>query len=449
MRAIPVRLLAALFLLKSVGAAAMGLLQAYELALQNDPTYLSALHENEAGQQNLAMGRSRLLPNLSLDYQQNRNLLNINSTTGINTASQQMTYLGQVTTLSMRQPLFNLADYAAYRQGEAQANYSSAQFSDHSQDLVLRVVQAYTDALYAGDQLSLVEAQLSAYQEQMHANEIRYRKGDGTITDLLETRSKYAQVQAQLIEAQNQVEAQKRTLSGIVGKEVASLSPLADKFTPLPLKPAEFRDWQTIALAHNADISSKRYAVEASHREVQKDKAGHLPQLDLVASVSKNNQGSIYTFNQDMYVRSIGVEMNMPIYAGGYVTALSRQAAANFERAQSDLAEASNKVMVDLFKQYGLVLSSTSRIGALEKAVDAASLLVKATRKSIKGGERVNLDLLDAQAQYYEARRDLARARYDYLNSFLRLNYDAGILGPDTVRMVAGHFVSDLAAPSP
>ena len=432
-------------LLNSAGASAMGLMQAYDAALQNDPTYRSAIHEHEAGEENLALGRSKLLPNLSFDYQQNRNLLNITTTTGQNTGSQQMTYLGQVTTLSMRQPLFNLGDYASYKQGRAQADYSRAQFSGKGQDLVLRVVQAYTDALYAGDQLDLAKAQSAAYEELMHANELKLSKGEGTRTDVLETQSKYALVQAQVIEAQDQVEAMKRTLSGIVGTEIRDLDPLTENFSPLPLHPDSFPEWKTIALDRNADIEAQRYAVEATRLEVQKDLSGHAPQLDFVASISKNNQGSIYTFNQDMYVRSAGVELSMPIYSGGYVSALSRQASANFERSKSDLDDKTNKLLVDLYKQYGMVLSSTARIEALEKAVDAAKLLIKATRMSIKGGERVNIDLLDAQQQYYQARRDLARARYDYINSYLHLNYDAGTLSPDDLRKMAGYFIPGIS----
>lgn len=431
----------------SIGhASAMGLMDAYEEAYQNDPTFRSAVHERDAGEQNLAMGRSRLLPNISLSYAQNRNLLNITTTTSQQGSfSQQQVYNGKVTTLQMRQPIINLGSYAGYRQGQAQADYSDAQFSSHAQDLALRVVQAYTDVLNAADQLDLAKAQLSAYEEEMHVNEIKLQKGEGTRTDVLETQSKYALVEAQVIEAQDQLDAMKRTLSGIVGKDVGELNPLSASFKPLQLNPEDFNDWKTIAISKNQDLKSQRYAIEASRQEVNKNRAGHAPQLDLVASISRNNDGSIYTFNQDMYVRSAGIELNVPLFAGGYVNAATRQASANFERAQSDLDDKTNKLMVDLFKQYHAVRSSTARIEALEKAVEAARLLTEATRMSIKGGERINLDLLNAQAQYYQARRDLAKARYDYINSYLHLNFDAGTLDPDSLRMVAGYFIPGMS----
>ncbi len=418
---------------------ALGLEEALDAALQNDPTYRSAQHERDAGAQNVALGRSKLLPNLSLDYQKGTNLLGI-SNVGSPQPGQQVNYISEVTTLSLRQPLFNLGDMAMYRQGKAQANYSDAQFSGHAQDLILRLVQAYTDVLYAQDQLDLVQAQHTAYGEQMKANERLFQKGQGTLTDTLETQSKYALSESQVIEAQENLATVKRSFNSIVGTDVPDLEPLTDEFHPSPLDPEDFEGWKALALDHNPEITAQKYAVDASAQEVKKDQAGHAPQLDLVGSVSRNNQGSIYTFAQDMFVRSIGIELSIPLYAGGYVTALSSQAKANMERAQADLDDKTNKVLVDLYKQYGLVLSSFARIRALEQAVNSAQQLIKATRMSILGGERVNLDLLNAQSQYYQARRDLAKARYDYLNSYLHLNADAGTLSRDDVQRLAHYF---------
>ena len=418
---------------------ALGLEEALDAALQNDPTYRSAQHERDAGAQNVALGRSKLLPNLSLDYQKGTNLLGI-SNVGSPQPGQQVNYISEVTTLSLRQPLFNLGDMAMYRQGKAQANYSDAQFSGHAQDLILRLVQAYTDVLYAQDQLDLVQAQHTAYGEQMKANERLFQKGQGTLTDTLETQSKYALSESQVIEAQENLATVKRSFNAIVGTDIVDLEPLTDEFHPAPLDPSDFDEWKSLALDHNPDITAQRYAVDASEQEVKKDQAGHSPQLDLVGSVSRNNQGTIYTFAQDMFVRSIGIELSIPLYAGGYVTALSSQAKANMERAQADLDDKINKVLVDLYKQYGLVLSSFARIRALEQAVNSAQQLIKATRMSIQGGERVNLDLLNAQSQYYQARRDLAKARYDYLNSYLHLNADAGTLTKDDIKRLAQYF---------
>ncbi len=343
----------------------LGLEEAYQAALQNDPMYRSAQHERDAGDQNLALGRSKLLPNLSIDYQKASNQLGITQVGGPSAPTQQFNYLSEVTTVQLRQPLFNLGDMAMYRQGRAQADYSDAQFSSRSQDLLLRLVQAYTDTLYANDQLELVQAQHAAYGEQMQSNQRTFQKGEGTLTDMLETQSRYAMSESQIIEAQQGLTTARRELTAMVGSEVVDLDPMMENFQPEPLDPSDFDSWKSIALDHNPDIAAQRHAVEASEQEVAKSQAGHAPQLDLIGSVSRNNQGSIYTYAQDMLVRTVGIELSIPLYAGGYVSALSSQAKANLEKARADLDDRSNKVVVDLYKQYGMVLTSYSRVAAL------------------------------------------------------------------------------------
>lgn len=437
-------LLAALLaslLFRAGGAWAIGLLQAYDEALQNDPTYRSAVYENKAGQENRAIGLSSLLPNLSMSYATNRNLLDMTTITNQGSYSSQPNYNGMVATLSLRQPLFNLADIARYQQGIAQAKYSQAQFSVHQQEFVVRLVSAYTDALYAEDQVTLAKAQGDAFEEQMRVNEQMFQKGEGTTTDELEAQSKLALSQAQLIESNDNLETARRTLATIVGKDVTQLDHLSGTFQVQIMQPGSFEDWKDIALANNAELTAQRYAVEASLQEMKKNRSGHMPQMDLVASISKNNAGSIYTYNQDMTVRSIGVEVSMPLYAGGYVSAMTSQADANYQRAKADLDDKTNKVLIELHKQFSLVLSSSARVNALVKAVDSSRLLVQATRQSIKGGVRTNLDLLNAQQQYYMALRDLAQARYNYLLSYLRLRLTGGTLSGGDLQKIAGYFV--------
>jgi protease secretion system outer membrane protein len=421
---------------------AIGLEEAYEEALQNDPVYRSAQYERDAGEKNLALGRSKLLPNVSIDYQKGTNLLGITNvgTSGLSLPGQQLNFVSQITTLSLRQPLFNLGNYATYRQGQAQANYSDAQFAGHAQDLGLRLVQAYTDALYARDQLNMVQAQHDTYGEQMRSNERMFQMGHGTLTDTLETQSKYALSESLVVEAQQNLEVSKRNLEIIVGEDLGELDPLCEDFHSVSDEQIGFDDWKSLATEHNPDIVAQRHAVEIADQEVNKSLAGHAPQLDLVGSISRNNQGTIYTYSQDMFERSIGVELNIPLYAGGYVSTLADQAKSNSKRARANLEDISNKIYVDLYRQHTSVQSSLRRIRALEQAVDTARKLIEATQKSIQGGERVNLDLLNARSQYYQARQDLAKARYDYINAFLRLKADAGVLSRDDIKAVAGYF---------
>lgn len=136
------------------------------------------------------------------------------------------------------------------------------------------------------------------------------------------------------------------------------------------------------------------------------------------------------------------MQLNVPIYSGGAVTAATSQAVSNYDKAQADLNGKTNTVVLELRKQYNLALSSALRIDAVAKALSSATLLVEATRKSVKGGQRTNLDVLNAQQQLFEAKRDLALARYNYLLGYLRLRYAAGSLSAADLTDIAGSFVA-------
>ena len=429
--------------LHAPGALALGLLQAYQAALANDPTYQSAIHDNEAGQQNRLLGRSFLLPSISANYSTSKasaEITNKSALTGDNTVKPHYTSVAGI--VQLKQPIINFDSLARYRQGAAQADYSTAVFSGRQQELVIRLVSAYSDAQFSEDQLALTTAQRDSFGEQMRVNDRMFTRGEGTKTDSLETQAKFDLAEAQVIEAADAMNTARNTLSGIVGLEVKALDGLSPNFKVRPMQPASFEEWKTMALEKNAEIIALRSSVDIARQEINKQRAGHLPRLDFVASLEKNKSNTINSYNQDSNVRSFGVQLAIPIYSGGYYNASTTQAVAQYEKARSDLDAKISQVTVELRKQYSLALSSAAHIDALVKSVNSTNLLVEATRQSIKGGVRINLDLLNAQQQMYTARRDLAQARYNYLLSYLRLRNAAGTLGGADVQDVASYFVA-------
>lgn len=417
----------------------MGLLEAYEAALMNDPTFRAAIHENEAGQQAIALGRAGLLPTLSITHLQSWS--RGTQSTG-NAPSSSLNFNSEVTTLTLRQPLLNMEAVAAYDQGHARANSSQAKFLGQSYELIVRLVEVYVKTLLAQDRLNLAKAQHNALEELKQVNENMLKRGEGTQTDLLETLSRHALAQAQVIEAQDELDVARLALEAIVGQKVMQLDSLAGTFKAQPIHPSDFESWREMALERNAELVTQRHIVTSSQLEVKKSYAGHAPRVDLVASLNRQNSASFLFPNRDATFASVGVEVNFPLYAGGRVVATANQAQANKARAEADLDAMSDKVLVELRKQYQLLQSSIKRIESLELAVDSALLLVQATEKSIKGGIRINLDLLDAQSQLFSAQVNLAEARYNYLLAFLRLRLAAGTLILDDLEKVAIHFVA-------
>lgn len=426
--------------LQAHGAYAIGLVQAYNAALQNDPTYRSASFERDAGKESEAIGRSALLPSISASYSEAKNRAARTVQTVQGPFADNPDYTSKTTMLQVRQPIVNPEGYARYYEGIAQSKYSEAQFSGRKQDLIVRVVSAYSDAQFAEDQLMLARAQREAYAEQKIVNQRMFEKGEGTRTDVIETQAKFDLAEAQVLEAEENVVAARTALSAIIGKEITELDTLVDDFNLMPLQPATFNEWRSIALEQNTDIAAQRYAVEATQHEVDKNRAGHFPRMDMIASYSRATSDSISTLNQEIVTHSVGFQINIPIYSGGYVNAVTSQAAANHEKAKADLDDRTGKTLVDLRKQFNAVLSSQSRIPALNKAVESARLLIVATEQSVKGGQRINLDVLNAKQQWYAALRDLSQARYNYIVANLKLRYDAGVLSTDDLQKFARYF---------
>jgi outer membrane protein, protease secretion system len=429
------------FALQASPAAALSLIQAYEAALRNDPVYRAAQHENEAGQQYKALGRAHLLPSVGVTYSKSKNRADITTPVFGQPVTTHPEYDSSSGAVTLRQPLVNLEGVARYRQGIAQTEYSDAQFSVKSQDLMLRLVGAYADAKFAEDQLLLAQAQRDTLAEQKKVNERMFEKGEGTRTDMLETQARFDVAEAQLLEARNNVTTARNMLAAIVGEEVSDLDGLSDDFRVRPMMPSGFEEWKAIALENNAEIAAQRVAVDVAQHEISKNRAGHSPRLDFVASYNKSDSETITTRNQDTTSRIVGVQLNIPLYSGGSVSAATSQAMANHQRARSELEAKTSQVLVELRKQFQHVLSSAAKIDAMVKAVDSARALVRATEQSVKGGVRINLDVLNAQQQLYTAQRDLAQARYNYLVAFLRLRFAAGTLNAEDLRTVAGYFI--------
>ena len=179
-------------LLATAGAAqALGLVQAYDAALLNDPAYRAALAELEAGRQAAPLGRSALLPSVSASLSNAANRADVTAPDATGQPVQsQPSYRSAAAVLSLRQPLFDLEGSARWRQGQAQAAYSDAVFAGKQQALLLRLVGAYADAQVAQDQLALAAAQREALAEQLRQNERLLQQGAGTRTDVLETAAK-------------------------------------------------------------------------------------------------------------------------------------------------------------------------------------------------------------------------------------------------------------------
>ena len=426
----------ALLPIKTVSA--LGLMQAYEAALNNDALYQAAIHESEAGQQFKTIGRASLLPVLSGSYSTNY----VDADRTFTGRTDQLNYRNETALLQLRQPVINFESFARYKQGVAQTSAADAQFLVQNQDLIVRLAAAYMDVRFAEDQLAITSSQMSSFAEQRLTNERLFEKGEGTRTEMLETQARFDLAEAQVIEARDNLTNARNVLASIVGEEVKLLNPLLEDFRVKPMQPPSFEEWKEIALEQNPEIVSQRHAVEVARQEINKQRAGHAPRVDLVGAINKSMSDNVLFVGLDTFTRSIGVQVNVPMYAGGLVSAMTSQAASNHERAKAQLESRTHQILIELRRQFNLNLSSARRIDALVSSVNSRGILLEATRKSAIGGTRSNVDILNAKQQFFEATLDLTQARYNYLLSYLRLRKAAGTVDIRDLQDVARYFVS-------
>ena len=422
------------------GAGAVSLTQAYEAAIKHDPVFRMRFYENESGKENRIIGRSFLLPQVSGSYSYGKNVADQDYVQLGTPRHDTPRYTSRSGVVQLRQPLFSMEGIARYRQGKAQSAQSEEAYEAAIDEVSVRVVSAYLDVLFAQDQLALAKVQRDASLELKTLNQRLLEKGEGTKTDMLETQARLDLAEAQVIEAQDNVTATRNTLEGVIGMDPGELDRLGEQFRPIALEPVAFEDWRKLALARNNQLAAARLAVETARLDIDRVRAGHYPRVDFVATYNKSDSESLTNLNQQQVNRQLGVQVNIPLYQGGAISASTRQAAAAYGRAQAELDARTNEITVELRKAHSLVTSSARKVDALSKAVESGKLLMTATEQSIKGGVRINLDLLNAQQQLFTSQRDLAQARYAYLIALMRLRAAAGVLQADSVREIAAHF---------
>ncbi|WP_223434320.1 MULTISPECIES: TolC family outer membrane protein [Pseudomonas] len=431
---------ASLVLLTCNPSMAMGPFDLYEQALRNDPVFLGAIKERDAGLENRAIGRAGLLPKLGYNYNKGRNTSKV---TYLNERGQNQSddrnYSSYGSSLTLQQPLLDYEAYATYRKGVAQSLFADENFRGKSQQLLVRVLENYTQALFAQDQIDIAQARKKAFEQQFRQNEQLFRQGEGTRTDILEAESRYELAIAEEIEARNEQDASLRELGALIGVpavDISDLAPLDQQFQTFTLQPANYDTWHEMAVANNPALASQRQALEVARYEVERNRAGHLPKVSAYATVRQNESESGNTYNQRYDTNTIGIEVNVPLYAGGGVSASTRQASRAMEQAEYELDGKTRETLIELRRQFSACLSGVNKLRAYQKALTSAEALVVSTRQSILGGERVNLDALNAEQQLYTTRRDLAQSRYDYLMAWTKLHYYAGTLNEQDLAKV-------------
>ncbi len=416
-------LLSGLLLSFSSTVLSMDLLQAYQAAQQQDATILASRAAAQAGRERLPQARSQLLPNISASVGRNQNnLVSIVPNSLGQEQTSESHYPSSNRTLTLRQPLFRSYLAAQYRQAEAQVQDAEATLAQDEQNLAVRVSGAYFEAMLTHEQLDLILAQRKAYTTQLDAARKSLAGGSGTRTDVDDAQARLDMNAAQEIEARQNMDYTLKQLETLVNQPVDKLAVLdVAKLELLDPQPNVLQDWIDRAEARSPQLQSLRAQAEASRQEVKKAGAGHTPTLDAVAQWSRSESENILNVQSSYTNGSVGLQLNIPIFSGGYVNSTVRQALAGQEHAEQSLEAGRRDLGVRVYKEFRGMTENIPKVRALELALRSADQLVLSSRKSFQAGSRTVMDVLNAEQQRMVVLRDLAQARFMYLISKIRL----------------------------
>lgn len=431
-------------------ARATDLMQIYQLAVERDPRTREAEERRNAALENRPQGLARLLPTISMNGRLNRNSVEAKFKQAelvFLTGARNVGFWDSRASVDLYQPIYHHDFWVQLSQADNQIAEAEANYAAEQQNLIRRTADAYFNVLLAQDTLEFARAELEAIGRQLEQAKARFEVGLTPITDVHEAQAGFDQARAGAIVAENQLDNAKEALREIVGDFPGDLDGLAAEVPLNPPQPARMDEWNTLAQKENLTIIASQNRTEYSKKNIDLQFAGHMPTLDLRASAGFTDTTRPYGINTEY--QQIGMEVNVPMFAGGGVNSRVRQARHDFEAALESLDGRRRAVTRQVNEAYRGVVSSISQVQALKSAVVSSESALEATLAGFDVGTRTMVEVLTEQRNRFRTKRDYAQSRYNYISNSLSLKQAASTLSPEDLALVNHWLHGSRAAPAP
>ena len=417
------------------------LLETYQLAKANDPEFKSSDINKLATAEIKSQSIAQMLPNLSFSANSSRNRLE--STSFLGTTLQH--YWDSKFGINLKQPVFHWDHWVQLDQADNKIAQAEAQFQAKQQSLMRRTAEAYFNILAAQDNLEFANSEKKSIEKQLEQAKQRFDVGIIAITDVYEAQAGYDRALASEIEAGNLLDNSKEALREIIGENAAELSSLQPQIPLSPPAPEDLSSWANTAENNNFSIVAQINQAEYVRKNVELQQSKHLPTLDIVAQYNEMDTGNQYGLRGDN--ESFGLQLNLPLYEGGGTSSRSRQAAYEYEAAKEDLTKVKRSINRGVKDAFRGVVSSISRVKALDATSKSAEMAVEAAEAGFEVGTRTMVDVLTEQRNLYKAKSDHARSRYDYLINGIKLKEAAGSLNEEDLEQINQYLQAKIGAP--
>ncbi|WP_322069358.1 TolC family outer membrane protein [Paraburkholderia bannensis] len=431
-RAARFMLLAASLLMGTAHAA--DLLSVVSGALERDPALAASRDATRAAAQAAPKARAALLPRVSGGWGRAYN--------GIVTEDFPTQHYWQSGwTIGLTQPVFNWANWTAYRQADYMVARARLQAASAQQDAILSAAQAYFDVLAAADEVARATDYLHALDAHMALLARAKTAGEATLVDVRDGESSRAQAQLQWLDAQTQARLANAALARLAGPDIGPLAALPPGGAP-QLAPLAVEPWVTQAQAHGYGVQIGEMALQIARFDTEKARAARYPSVDL--QVTHTPAGAAGGYSRPTTTTTGMLSVTIPLYSGGEISAKVDEANALADKARDELDAAVRDAGANARDAWLRVNSGGMRVSALDDVVRRAQSALEATRIGQRAGSRTTYDVLRATDAFYASRRDLIRARYDTVLATLKLLAQASMLDLDEVgRLNAQLFAPD------
>ena len=413
----------------SATATAEDLLDVYKLALDNDATFQAAKFQYSAATEAIPQARAGLLPDVAFEAERIYTRQDIRSSDNIYYASGNTDFPTNNLTLSITQPVFHYSSWIGFKQSKLAVKQAETELSVAQQQLIVDVAQAYFGALTAQDNLDYARVEKTAVGRQLELAKSRTKTGIGRMTDLYDAEARYALSESREIEAQNALDDSFQALREHTNQAIEHLTPVREDLPLTAPDPADPEQWIKKSLEQNLTLEVRKQSLDVAVKEVDRQKAGHYPTLDLVATRNRRDtNGSLLGGGSDIETTDILLRFNLPIYEGGSVQSKMREAVDMREKSRRDMEAERRQVIRDTRSAYLGVLSGIKKVEALKQSIVSQHSALEVKEAGLKAGVNTLLEVLDAQRDLYFAQSDYSKARYDYLLSTLKLKQATGSL---------------------
>ncbi|MCH2041772.1 MAG: TolC family outer membrane protein [Saccharospirillaceae bacterium] len=410
----------------------------YQQAASNDAEIAAARATREASGYGVGAARGALLPNANLSYSIN-NIDVENSEITSPGASKDKDYTQETFEVSASQTLFNLNSWYTYQAASAGDDAAARQLQLAEQQLLTRTAKAYFDVLRAQDNLSAAQAEEKAVKRSLEQTKQRFDVGLIAITDVHEAQAGYDLSYVNLLGQEASLDISYEALEQLTGQRFDNVSPLRAEVAMEMPEPVTVDAWVESGLAKYAGLRLAEANKNSVRLQRNATRSNHLPKVDLVA---RYTEGSQPFFNNDSVynqtTKVIGVQVSVPLLAGGSLYSQSKQAAKQYAAAEYNLESERRSTKQNIRSLFRKVKTDVLNIKARKQAIVSAESALEATQTGYKVGTRNIVEVLNAQRNLFQAQRDYANARYDYIANLLNLKFYAGTLNENDITVLNG-----------